>query len=183
MKKIIQIILVLTIVGIISGASLVLVYNYTSPLILINQKKITEEAIYKVFPDGTTYKKIEKTKEDIFLVEDKTGKKLGYAFIAEGNGYQGKIDIMVGIKPDLKTLTGIEILESQETPGLGQEITGNKFENQFINLQVSPEIDYVRGKKPSKPNEIQAITGATISSKSVVSIINNGVKNLKKTLK
>jgi len=175
-KQVLRIITVLTVVGIISGASLVFVYKYASPLIENNQKEETRSAIFKIYPEAKTY--TEKG-EELFLVKDKNEKELGYAFIAEGNGYQGKIKIMAGIKEDFSTLLGIEILESQETPGLGQEITSDNFRKQFINLKTSPDIEYVRGKKPDKANEIQAITGATISSRAVVTILNARIEEIK----
>lgn len=179
-KKAIHIISVLTVVGLVSGASLVFVYRYAKPLIAENQRKETKEAIFKVFPKAHAYEKIKRDDEEIFLVKDKRANDLGYAFIAEGNGYQGKIKLMAGIKTDLSTLSGIEILESQETPGLGQEITGVPFKKQFIDLKTLPFISYVKGKKPEKENEIQAITGATISSKAVVAILNEKIKKIKK---
>ncbi len=183
MKKILNIILVLTTVGVLSGGSLVLVYNYTNPKIKENQEKSTKDAIFKVFPGADTYERIKSKDNEIYKVKSKKKGMLGYAFIAEGNGYQGKISIMVGVKKDLKTLTGIEILESQETPGLGQEITSDNFKNQFKGLSSSPKIEYVKGEKPSKPNQIEAITGATISSKAVVGILNSELEKVRKAVK
>jgi electron transport complex protein RnfG len=89
---------------------------------------------------------------------------------------------MVGIQMDYSSLVGIEILESQETPGLGQEIETDNFKNQFKQLNTAPKIIYVKGEKPDQPNEIETITGATISSKAVVTILNKGIENLKKTI-
>lgn len=183
MKKIIHMLLVLTVVGFISGASLSFVYKYAAPLIAQTQEEAPKGAIFKIFPEAGSYEAQEKDGEEIFLVKDKAGKDIGYAFIAEGNGYQGKIKLMAGIKLDLITLTGIEILESQETPGMGQEIATDNFRKQFINLRTLPVISYVKGKEPEKPNEIQAITGATISSEAVVTIINKKVEIIRKVLK
>ena len=182
MRNTVRIISVLTVVGLISGAALAFMYNYASPLIAKNQKNEMEKAIFKLFPDAKKYDKIAMGENIVFKVTGKDGKTLGYAFIAEGNGYQGPIKIMAGIKPDLATLEGIEILESQETPGLGQEITGDDFRAQFDGLKTSPEITYVKNKKPESPNEIQAITGATISSKAVCAILNEQIKTIKQKL-
>jgi electron transport complex protein RnfG len=63
------------------------------------------------------------------------------------------------------------VLESVETPGLGGEIVSRAFKGQFASLEFMPEIECVKGKK-EKPNEIEAITGATISSMSVANILN-----------
>ncbi len=190
MKKIVHMLLVLTIVGFISGASLSIVYKYAAPLIAETQEDALREAIFKIFLKADSYEKIctkcgssscrKKDTEKIFLVKDKAGKNLGYAFIAEGNGYQGIIRLMAGIKLDLVTLVGIEILESQETPGLGQEITTDNFKKQFIDLKTIPVISYVKEQEPEKPNEIQAITGATISSKAIVAILNEKIEKIRK---
>ncbi|MDH7605970.1 MAG: FMN-binding protein, partial [Melioribacter sp.] len=60
--------------------------------------------------------------------------------------------------------------------GLGTKITEEPFKNQFKGLQTFPQINWIKGKTPEEPNEIQTITGATISSKSVVAIVNNGIQ-------
>ncbi|MGB2705774.1 MAG: FMN-binding protein [Candidatus Omnitrophota bacterium] len=182
MRNAVKMISVLTIVGLISGAALVLMYTYANPLIVKNQKDEMQKAIFKIFPDGKTYDKEVFEGAAVFKIKDKNGKLLGYAFLAEGNGYQGVIKIMAGIKTDLETLVGIEILESQETPGLGQEITTDKFTSQFKDLKVAPAITYLKNIKPTKPNEIQAITGATISSRAVVTILNEKIKVIKEHL-
>jgi len=182
MRSAVKMISVLTIIGFISGAVLVLVYTYANPIIAKNRKKEMEKAIFRIFPEGKTYDKRTFGKDTVFNVKDKKGSLLGYAFLAKGNGYQGAIEIMAGIKSDLKTLAGIEILESQETPGLGQEIASDKFGSQFKGLEVAPEIIYVKNVEPSKPNEIQAITGATISSRAVVTILNEKIEVIKKDL-
>ena len=183
MRKTIQMISVLTIVGLVSGAVLVFTYKYANPLILDNQKSEMEGSIFKIFPEADTYDKDIIEDNVVFRVKDKSGKLLGYAFLAEGNGYQGVIKMMAGIEPDLETLVGIEILESQETPGLGQEITQDEFKAQFKGLTTSPEITYVKNKPPERPNEIQAVTGATVSSSAVVSILNEKIKTIKEKLK
>jgi len=158
------------------------VYKYANPMIAENQKKETEQAIFRIFTDGKKYDKMDIKDETVFKVTDESGKTLGYAFMAEGNGYQGVISMMAGIETDMETLVGIEILESQETPGLGQEIAGESFKAQFKGLKTTPEITYVKNQKPSKSGEIEAITGATISSRAVVSILNEKIKSLKEKL-
>lgn len=182
MKKSIRMILVLAIVGFISGGSLALVYKYALPQIELNQKKELDAAIFKVFPQGRDYEVITEEDEIFFKVLDKQKNLLGYAFIAEGNGYEGVIKLMVGLKDDLNTLSGMEVLESVETPGLGGEISGADFKKQFRGLKTVPEIICSKAK-PTKPNEIQAITAATISSKSVVNIINKRIEKIRNLLK
>ena len=67
---------------------------------------------------------------------------------------------------------GLRVLNQKETPGLGTKIAEEKFTGQFKGLSIEPKIAYVKNKKPEKPNEIQAVTGATISSRAVVNAVN-----------
>ena len=88
--------------------------------------------------------------------------------------------MMIGINTELDKVEGIKILEQIETPGLGTKIGEEFFTDQFKDLSASGDIVAVKGAEPANPNEIQAITGATISSKAVVRIINEALKQLKK---
>jgi H+/Na+-translocating ferredoxin:NAD+ oxidoreductase subunit G len=176
----VKMILALTIVGMVSGVALVFVYTYAIPKIEINVKKETKKAIENIFPETASTEAIKD--ETIFAVKDKTNKLLGYAFISEGNGYQGTIKLLAGIDPKLDSLKGIEILESQETPGLGAEIATDGFRDQFKGLSTAQPIEYVKNEKPTKPSQIEAITGATISSRAVVLIINEGIKSVRETV-
>ena len=171
-------ILVLVIVGLVSGVVLVSVYNYASPLIQRNEENALKEAIFKVLPGISDYNELKKDGISLYEGVDREGKVSGYVFIAEGNGYQGPIKIIAALDGDLSRLTGIEILESSETPGLGAEITKEFFKEQFRNLMILPKITFTKGVV-SKPNEIQAITGATISTRAVVEILNDEIGKIR----
>ena len=182
MKKSTHMILTLSIVGIVSGAVLAGVYQYAHPLIEKNKEQALQRAIFEVLPDAKSYDTITRKGKVIYKGLDSSGKLVGYAIVGEGAGYQGVIEIMVGIKPNLKNTIGIEILESVETPGLGAKITSPSFRAQFHNLKTLPSIKLIKNKPPSKPNQIQAITGATISSRAVVDIVNKTVKQAREIL-
>lgn len=170
----------LSVVGIISAVSLVFVYSYSLPKIIENTNKATQNGIKQLFPDAG---KITKTSMDgVFEVEDANGQALGYAFTSVGNGYQGPINIIAGVDPDINKMIGMEVLDSQETPGLGAEIAGD-FRKQFSGLSVEGDITYLKNKKPEKPGEIEAITGATISSRAVVNMLNKSIQDLREKVK
>ena len=98
---------------------------------------------------------------------------VGYAIPAAGPGFQDTIAILYGYIPGKKQVVGMEVLESRETPGLGDKIYKDAvWVAGFSALSVEPEIIAVKKGTKSSPNEIDAITGATISSKAVVRIIN-----------
>jgi electron transport complex protein RnfG len=157
--------------------------QYAEPLIKINAEKAMQEAIFKVLPGTKAVEKIEHEELLIFKGLNENGDLVGFAFVSTGNGYQGVIKIMVGIDPSFEKLVGIDILESVETPGLGAKITGEDFKGQFKELVVTPAIEYVKGIEPENPNEIQAITGATVSSRAMVNILNVFVEKVKEIVK
>lgn len=176
MNKLIKMILVLTVIGLISGGVLALTYQWALPKIVANQIKATDEAVFKVVPGTRNYKQVKQAELTYFDCFESNGRKIGTAILCAGNGYQGEIKIIVGVNADFSKFTGMTILEQVETPGLGAKIGEAKFMAQFKNLVTKPPIEYVKNKKPEQANQIEAITGATISSKAVVEIINRTVK-------
>ncbi|MFH1826139.1 MAG: FMN-binding protein [bacterium] len=171
MNKLIKMIVVLTVIGLISGGILAYVYQWAQPKIIINQIRETDAAVFKVVPGTGSYK--EKTKGDVIYFEcfSETGTMTGYAILCQGNGYQGVIKMMVGVNADFSKFTGLNVLEQMETPGLGAKIAEAKFRQQFIGLSAQKPLDLVM---------VKPITGATISSAAVVNIIN---KNIEQWLK
>jgi electron transport complex protein RnfG len=184
MNNISMMLLNLTIVAALSGVILSGAFHFADPLIKANKEKELREAIFTVLPEARDYRLIEKTTEKeklvVYLGIDENGQPAGVAFKAEGSGFQGNIGIMVGIDIDYLKLKGIEILEQTETPGLGDRIREGKFKGQFKGLEIAPKIEYIKYRKPEKPNQIQAITGATISSDAVVKNINRAVERVLK---
>jgi Na+-translocating ferredoxin:NAD+ oxidoreductase subunit G len=176
MKTVIHMILTLTIIGVVAGGLLSLVSNWADPLIAANQKAETEKAIFLVNPEGKSYEPVANAGFEFYKVFDANKMLVGYSLACEGNGFQGKIRMMIGLETDLNKIRSIEILEQVETPGLGTKVTEDPFRKQFNGLQTTLEVKWVKGMPPSNPNEIQTVTGATISSKAVVAIINAGLE-------
>jgi electron transport complex protein RnfG len=180
MNKVIQMLLVLTGIGIIAGGLLAMVDGWADPLIAANKKAETEAAIFRVQSEGKSYEALTNAGFEVYKVKNENAEEVGYALVYEGNGFQGKIRLICGLSADLEKIYAVEILDQVETPGLGTKVTETPFLEQFKQLETSPAVNWVKGVPPSKPNEIQAITGATISSKAVVAIINNGIEQMKK---
>lgn len=181
-------ILVLTATAVIVGGALAGFFQLVHSRIEANRLAEEKRAIFAVLKEAERYDTIERKVEGlkkplkIFKGVDANGNATGYAFIAEGPGFSAVIKMMVGLKPDRTHLTGLKIVEQIETPGLGTKITEEKFESQFIGLAIDPQIEYVKNKKPDKDYRIQAVTGATISSKAVVDAINNRIRIVLKVL-
>jgi electron transport complex protein RnfG len=178
MNRQLKMVLILTLFACISGGVLSLIYMFASPLIEANMLEEQRSSIFIVVPGAESYE--EKSVDDItyFECRDSSGGVAGIALPAQGNGYQGVIKLMVGLTPDLERITGVKVLEQVETPGLGGRIGEEAFQSQFKDISVEPEVEYVKNKEPGKNNQIRAVTGATISSRSVVAIINRAVNEL-----
>ena len=180
MNKVLKMFLNLTVIGVLAGGLLAVIFSVADPLIQANKEKELKESIFVVLPEAKDYVVMEKTvgKQKLTLYKgiDGFGNAVGVAFKAEGSGFQGKIVTMVGLGLDYLQLKGIKVLEQLETPGLGNRISEDSFQGQFKGVEVKPRIEYIKNRKPEKPNQIQAITGATISSDAVVKHINKSVE-------
>jgi electron transport complex protein RnfG len=179
-----KMIVVLTLITVLSGAILSTWDNVTKPAIEAYRLQELQKAIAEVLPQFDSYKEIHHSNMTLYVgVLEDMPDPVGIAFEAVGNGFQGKISIMVGINTEFSEIFAIKILEQIETPGLGTKIVEdptNKTDpfwwpNQFKGLQTNPEIGVVKNIKPTESTDIQAITGATISSQAVVNILNKEI--------
>jgi electron transport complex protein RnfG len=184
--------------GLLSGLVLVGVYLATKPRIEQNQAEALQRAIFNVLPgtvetrplvlDGDRLERHEgklselKGRDAVFAGYSDTGALVGFAIPGDGPGYMDTIGLIYGYDPARDVIVGMEVLESRETPGLGDKIiTDDGFLSNFDALAVEPEIVPVKGGKTA-PNEVDCITGATISSESVVSILEKSVQRWKPML-
>ncbi len=106
------------------------------------------------------------------------GKSAGWVVKTKGQGYADKIELLLGLDPLAENITGVFILDQKETPGLGNKIVTDEWRSQFIKKKTHKFLEVVK-EDAVAANEIDAITGATISSRSVTSIINTAVNDLK----
>ncbi|MBQ8267196.1 MAG: FMN-binding protein [Clostridia bacterium] len=104
----------------------------------------------------------------------KDGEIVGLIFVTEANGYGGAVSVMTAVNMD-GSVAAIEILDaSNETPGLGQNVTKENFYTQFNGLKN--DIAVIKGGTANaENNEINAVTGATISSKAVTAAVNQAL--------
>ncbi|MCP3868127.1 MAG: FMN-binding protein [Gammaproteobacteria bacterium] len=182
----VRLVLSLALAGLISGIAIIGVYEATLPTITANKARELREAVFKVLPGVARMQRLEFIEGSLQpteggAVNDQTlyggytsnGDLVGYAIPADGPGFQDTIRLLYGYLPKERKIVGMEILESRETPGLGDKIYKDLvFVANFSNLVPDPEILTVKKGTRSAANEVDAITGATISSKAVVRIIN-----------
>lgn len=169
---------VLGLTGLVSGWSLAYVYQVTKPLIEANDAARLEKALQDVLPQAQTFETVDIPEGVYFVGKDGSGAIVGYAALAQGNGYQGPIRMILGIDSRLEQMTGLAIFPNDETPGLGNGIIEKPWRDQFVGLAPYPRVEYFKSRSKEKPNEIEAVTGATISSRSVVNTVNQGLKVL-----
>jgi Na+-translocating ferredoxin:NAD+ oxidoreductase subunit G len=102
----------------------------------------------------------------------------GWVVKAGGQGYADKLELLIGTNADVQKITGLFVLEQKETPGLGNKIVEPVWRNQFIGKSTKTPLQVVKGTGKG-PASIDAITGATISSRSVTAIVNKTIGDLK----
>ena len=181
-----RLVFTLAIAGLISGIAIIGIYESTLPTITANKARELREAVFKVLPgvtrmqalahrDGQLVVGAEPAKDEpvIYGGYDDDGSFVGYAMPGAGPGFQDTIALLYGYQPGKKLVVGMEVLESRETPGLGDKIYKDMdFVDEFSALAVEPEIVAVKKGTKTADNQVDAITGATISSKAIVRIIN-----------
>jgi len=172
--------------GLMSGLIIVAVYEATLPTITAYKARVLKEAVFTVLPGVSSMQRLtyrdgrmsavggdEEEEDVVFGGYDGGGNLVGYAIPNSGPGFQDTIRLLYGYLPQDRQVVGMEILESRETPGLGDKIyKDSAFVANFNALSIDPEIVTVKKGSRTAPNQVDAITGATISSKAVVQIIN-----------
>jgi RnfABCDGE-type electron transport complex G subunit len=192
MNKIVQIILVLTVIGAFSGASLTYVYDWAHPKIVANQEKDRQVASKIVMPAASKFVEVKaklpkaiatEFEQDEFIYYqalDSKGTCVGYVLETEGKGFQSTLRVTMGVTLDLSTITGVKI-NHFETPGFGDILGSAFFLDQLKNRTTLPDnqIGYIKkGSGVPKPNEIETKTGATVSQWAAGKTINKGLKML-----
>ena len=197
-----RLIATLGVAGFFSGVILVGAFIFTQPIILANKAAALSAAIYKVLPGCVEYESLllnngvleplpegvelgqEGVDPKVFAGYDQEGKLIGFAVTAEEPGFQDIIGAIFGYIPEKGEIIGLEILDSKETPGLGDKIFKDAdFRNNFQALTTHPEIKAVKKGEKENPFEVEAITGATISSKAIVRLLNKGMGQWEEAMK
>ena len=157
MKDIIRFGFILGTICIIAAGLLAGVNSLTKPRILAQAFSEENSGLKEVLPEADKFEVV-KEKEEIVYYKgyDKGGKFVGVAFKATGKGYSSVIETLVGMLKDGKIMA-IKILSQNETPGLGSRITDSSFIDQFRGVDDL--------------STVQAITGATISSRGVIASV------------
>ena len=183
----------LTVAGALAGLLIVLVNQHTKPIIDKYKAEQLQKAVYEVLPGieryGTYYLvdgalsltlptgAKESEYKRVYIGYDANSQLKGVAVSRGESGFQDVVQVIFGFDPASGKLLGMKVLESKETPGLGDKIFKDRaFVDQFFANPDTPLVPVKPGAGKGLPGEIDTITGATISSKVVISIINHGLE-------
>lgn len=112
----------------------------------------------------------------IFRALDGQGKLVGWVVPGNGQGFGDKIELIIGLNAAATELTGIFVLDQKETPALGDRITTSEFQSRFVGMSTERTLNAKQAPTDPATGVIQALSGATISSRAVCSIINQTLR-------
>lgn len=186
-----RLISMMTAAGALAGLLLVSTYELTMPRIMHHQGVVMAEAIQEVLkaparydtlylhggalvkrlPAGVDARKAER----IFLGYDAAGRRIGFALSSTEVGFQDPVTVMFGYDAAAHQVIAMRVIASKETPGLGAKITSDsEFVRGFRGV-VAPIAGHKKDRATGAKDEVVMITGATISSRAVIGIINHAV--------
>ncbi|MCC6771777.1 MAG: FMN-binding protein [Gemmatimonadaceae bacterium] len=175
--------------GALAGLLLVTAWEWTTPTITANRARVEQAAVAEVLREparvDTLYlengaltrtprgdaAKLERAYQGF----DHAGLRVGVAIRGAEPGFSDVITVLIGFDPTTSQLLGMKVLGQKETPGLGDKIEKDSgFVGQFSEARAPLRAVKARGGKD--PTEVATITGATISSRTVIRIINHAVE-------
>ena len=184
--------------GAIAGLLIVVAFEWAQPRILADKAAVLQSAIGEVLGapdriqslflvDGALIEKapagVDTTKiERVFVGYDANGQTVGYAIIGAQPGFADVILLIFGYDPATKQLLGMKVLDNKETPGLGDKIVKDTAFVGAFRQAATPLRGVKLGAGKGGKEEIDMITGVTISSRTVINIINNKLKEVEPLL-
>lgn len=171
MKEMIRFGLILSCICVVAAGLLAGVNSLTKAKIM--QQAHAEEAasLREVLPEAASFEAVKENEQVLYYkAMDKDGKVIGAAFKSLAKGYASTIETMVGVSRDGK-ITAIKVISQNETPGLGSQVAESPFADKFS------------GKDIKDLNEIEAITGATVSSSAVIRAVSEDAQKIMERMK
>ncbi|MDO5649912.1 MAG: FMN-binding protein [Gallicola sp.] len=189
MKETVNLALRLFIITAIAGLLLGFVNSTTAPVIAQQEQEKLQQALGKTYPGAEEFNPIEADKLTALQGENPNiqqvykagngGTTEGYVFDVLGRGgYGGDINFVVGVNGETKEIVGYDVLKSAETPGLGSQIAEEPFVGTVVGNTMNEPM--VSAQDPSGDNDVQAISGTTISVNAILDGLNAAVAALPK---
>ncbi|HSH75645.1 MAG TPA: FMN-binding protein [Longimicrobiales bacterium] len=176
----------LAVAGALAGLAIVTVFQWAEPRIEAWRARVLSEAVTEVLAGAERYETVyldggvftaspaaDTTGLDrAYVGYDRDGRPVGVALTGAGAGFQDVIRLIFGYDPGSGEVIGMRVLESKETPGLGDKIEkDSSFVAEFGAVEV-PLVGLKAGRETGAAAEVTMITGATISSRAIIDIIN-----------
>jgi len=183
----------LAVAGALAGLAIVMVFQWAKPRIEAYQARILAEAVTEVLGGAERYETVfvedgrltPQPQADtagldrVYVGYDGAGQPRGVAMVAAESGFQDVIRLIFGYDPATGDVLGMKVLESKETPGLGDKIEKDStFIREFLGVG-SPLVGVKKDRATDAHEEVVMITGATISSRAIIDIINHRLEALR----
>lgn len=162
---------VLLVICVVVGAGLSAVNAVTAPVIAVNEEKIRNETYFAVLPGADGFTALDCAADGVTAAL-RADNGAGYVITAQARGYGGQVPAAVAFSPD-GIILGVIMMSNDETPGLGQKVTGADFSGQFAGLAADT----------ISMDDVDAISGATISSKAAVAAVNLAISAYQQLMK
>jgi electron transport complex protein RnfG len=169
------------VLSLVFGASLAAVQATLNPKIEANKLRDTIGQIPNLVPGAVDGKAETIGDQTVYRALDGHGQPVGWVIPARGQGFADVIELLIGTDNDVQRITGLYVLKQLETPGLGDNITGGAFRGRFKDKSLAQAL-VVTKMAPKAECEIEGVTGATISSMSVVGIVNGAVEQFRSAM-
>jgi len=157
MKEMVRYGFILALICVVAAGLLATANSFTRPKIIAQMEKEEQSALREVMPGAVKFEAVKEGSEEILYYKalDSQDKQIGIVFKAINKGYSSNIITLAGIFNDAK-ISAIKVISQNETPGLGVRITEKNFTDQF------------KSKDSRELAGVEAIAGATISSRAVI---------------
>lgn len=182
---------VLVAIALVAGLAIALVHEWTRPMVMAQRGGLLGDAALQVMPGASSYRIYVRAANgglrllgegdvpELFIGLDAQGRAVGAAIVGSGMGYADLIQLVYGLDPGAARLTGMRVVASRETPGLGSRIVDDadwvasfaRIQLPFDQAQQLQALS-VRSNARAEAGEVDAISGATVSVSAVTRIIN-----------
>ncbi len=161
------------------GAALAAVHAGLGPRIAQNRLNDTLSQIPTLVEGAARGEPLEIGGRIVYRAVDGEGAAAGWVVPAGGQGFADRIELLIGLDREAAQITGLYILQQNETPGLGNRVTEPEWRARFAGQSALAPLTVVKGRAGGA-GEVEAVTGATVSSQSVVGIVNEAVARFRR---
>jgi electron transport complex protein RnfG len=153
------------------GVMLAGVHGKLAPVIQVNRSNDILKQIPALVPGSVRAETAQRNGADVYRATDADGRTIGWVVPGSGQGFADVILTLVGLDESGRKITGLYVAQQSETPGLGDRIRDEEFRNRFQGRSTDKPLVVVK-RPPESDEQIEGVTGATVSSLSVVQIVN-----------